>query len=283
MRLRRALASRASSLSITGNPELLISLPNTTLLICVSNMMQGPACPCLSRWQPRTLVFFARRCSPRAVKGVGFTTRALDSTLTPDPSPQVCDRPQHVCIRHRLQWPQRHGNLGVAVVLALVFCRRVDARCRAALARVCWRAQEAFECVEMVSGANWTTQVGRAPNSLNALLAVCNVCPQTVCSFACNISFLGSLGGAALNVQWGDAHNSSKLTRIPLSTADLYAIAATIHCLLYNEYMSVDVTIDPNTGHKRAAPNLPLKRYWQVRCSPVAITHVLPWQILREM
>jgi hypothetical protein len=45
---------------------------------------------------------------------------------------------------------------------------------------------------------------------------------------------------------------------------DLFAVASTIHCLLYNEYMAVDLTSDA-AGVTTAAPKLPLKRYWKVR------------------
>ena len=41
---------------------------------------------------------------------------------------------------------------------------------------------------------------------------------------------------------------------------DLYAVAATVHCLLHSEYMEVETSGD--SGSYR--PRLPLKRYWQV-------------------
>jgi hypothetical protein len=41
---------------------------------------------------------------------------------------------------------------------------------------------------------------------------------------------------------------------------DLYAVAATVHCLLHSEYMEVEASGD--SGSYR--PRLPLKRYWQV-------------------
>ena len=44
---------------------------------------------------------------------------------------------------------------------------------------------------------------------------------------------------------------------------DLYAVAATVHCLLHNEYMQVEVKTDAD-GVTFAAPKLALKRYWQV-------------------
>ena len=40
---------------------------------------------------------------------------------------------------------------------------------------------------------------------------------------------------------------------------DLYAVAATVHCLLHNEYMAVE------EADGKFRPKLPLKRYWQVR------------------
>ena len=45
---------------------------------------------------------------------------------------------------------------------------------------------------------------------------------------------------------------------------DLYNVAATNHCLLYGEYMTVEITTDAY-GITTAAPKQALKRYWKVR------------------
>lgn len=47
---------------------------------------------------------------------------------------------------------------------------------------------------------------------------------------------------------------------------DFYAVAATIHCLLHNEYMEIEEDA-PN----RMRPKLPLRRYWQV--SSLVVCH----------
>jgi hypothetical protein len=41
--------------------------------------------------------------------------------------------------------------------------------------------------------------------------------------------------------------------------ADAFAVAATVHCLLHNEYMQVETVTDAATGAPSAAPKLPLK------------------------
>ena len=82
----------------------------------------------------------------------------------------------------------------------------------------------AFECVEMLTEATWTTQV------------------------------------------------------------DWFAVASTIHCLLHNVYMDVNVSVD-EAGGITAAPKLPLKRYWQVEtqaCAPSCLCRCVidcVWQL----
>ena len=41
--------------------------------------------------------------------------------------------------------------------------------------------------------------------------------------------------------------------------ADTFAVAATVHCLLHNEYMQVETVTDAASGASLAAPKLPLK------------------------
>ena len=48
--------------------------------------------------------------------------------------------------------------------------------------------------------------------------------------------------------------------------ADWFAVASTIHCLLHNEYMAVELSSNTaGVTQASAAPKLPLKRYWKVR------------------
>ena len=60
----------------------------------------------------------------------------------------------------------------------------------------------------------------------------------------------------------------------------MFAVASTIHCLLHNEYMAVELSSN-TAGVTTAAPKLPLKRYWKVRDEymyervPRAHTHTL--------
>ena len=56
--------------------------------------------------------------------------------------------------------------------------------------------------------------------------------------------------------------------------ADLFAVASTIHCLLHNEYMAVELSSN-TAGVTTAAPKLPLKRYWKVRDESCTQTHTL--------
>ena len=51
--------------------------------------------------------------------------------------------------------------------------------------------------------------------------------------------------------------------------ADWFAVASTIHCLLHNEYMAVELSSN-TAGVTSAAPKLPLKRYWKVRAECIS-------------
>ena len=46
-------------------------------------------------------------------------------------------------------------------------------------------------------------------------------------------------------------------------------MASTIHCLLHNEYMAVELSSN-TAGVTSAAPKLPLKRYWKVRAECIS-------------
>ena len=53
--------------------------------------------------------------------------------------------------------------------------------------------------------------------------------------------------------------------------ADWFAVASTIHCLLHNEYMAVELSSNTaGVTQASAAPKLPLKRYWKVRAECIS-------------
>ena len=48
-------------------------------------------------------------------------------------------------------------------------------------------------------------------------------------------------------------------------------MASTIHCLLHNEYMAVELSSNTaGVTQASAAPKLPLKRYWKVRAECIS-------------
>ena len=122
---------------------------------------------------------------------------------------------------------------------------------------------DSFECLEMQAGVR--SSVRAYVRSCPCLLPACLLCLDADWSWPGNsrrdVPLYAPLVAGRLSFVCDSCVRAR--TRAAGGTwceqVDAFAVAATVHCLLHNEYMQVETVVDAASGSATAAPKLPLK------------------------